>query len=430
MAIDASIISGLKPVQIESPVNALAQMLQVQGAQQQNQLGQAKLDEYERSKTRQNKLLQLVQGLPANATDEQRIGAMKGGGYFDEADKLEASMLQRQKVGAEVTKANADASKTAYETLMKQTDTIGQTLGALRGMSGVTPQYVASTLQHLGDIGAIPKEHLASALSQIPQDPAHLPAWLAQKQQATMSTLDQMKFTTPDANTIANNATSRANNAATVAASRDNAAATRDVAAATRDAARIQRDQGTEMKLADDYRNQSKGFKEVSDAYLQISATLDKATMSPAATLAAATKFMKLLDPGSVVRESELGMALAATGAIDRLTNYTNTLKYGKVLTSQQVDDFRNITKQIYGAAQTQQQKIDANYRQQATTYGLRPEVIIQDLGQNAPAAKNGAASGAGAPPSKNSRGWTLMRDAQGNQAYVSPDGKQHEEVR
>lgn len=430
MAIDASIISGLRSPQLESPVNALAQMLQVQGAQQQNQLGQAKLDEYERSKTRQNKLLQLVQGLPANATDEQRIGAMKGGGYFDEADKLEASMLQRQRVGAEVTKANADASKTAYETLIKQTDTIGQTLGALRGMSGVTPQYVASTLQHLGDIGAIPKEHLASALSQIPQDPAQLPAWLAQKQQATMSTLDQMKFTTPDANTIANNATSRANNAATVAASRENAAATRAVAAATRDAARIQRDQGTEMKLADDYRNQSKGFKEVSDAYLQISATLDKATMSPAATLAAATKFMKLLDPGSVVRESELGMALAATGAIDRLTNYTNTLKYGKVLTSQQVDDFRNITKQIYGAAQTQQQKIDANYRQQATTYGLRPEVIIQDLGQNAPAAKNAAAPSAGAPPSKNSRGWTLMRDAQGNQAYVSPDGKQHEEVR
>lgn len=218
MAIDASIISGLRPPQLESPVNALAQLLQVQGAQQQNQLGQAKLDEYERSKTRQNKLLELVQGLPANATDEQRIGAMKGGGYFDEADKLEAGVLQRQKVGAEVTKANADAAKTAYETLTKQTDMIGQTLGALRGMKGVTPQYVATALQHLGDIGAIPKEHLASSLAQIPQDPAQLPAWLAQKQQATMSALEQMKFTTPDANTVATNTTSRANNAATVAA--------------------------------------------------------------------------------------------------------------------------------------------------------------------------------------------------------------------
>ena len=170
-----------------------------------------------------------------------------------------------------------------------------------------------------------------------------------------------------------------------MAASRDNAAATREVAKATRDAANVQRDQNTEMKLADDYRAQSKDFKAVADAYQQINSTLDKATTSPTATLAAATKFMKLLDPGSVVRESELGMALAATGAIDRMSNYVNTMKYGKVLTANQVTDFRNITKQIYGAAQAQQQKIDGNYRKQAETYKLRPEVIVQDLGQNTP---------------------------------------------
>lgn len=35
----------------------------------------------------------------------------------------------------------------------------------------------------------------------------------------------------------------------------------------------------------------------------------------------------------------------------------------------------------------------------------------------------------AGAPPAKNARGWTLHEDAQGNKAYVSPDGKTFEEV-
>lgn len=103
---------------------------------------------------------------------------------------------------------------------------------------------------------------------------------------------------------------------------------------------------------------------------------------------------MKLLDPGSVVRESELGMALAATGKLDLVQNYINTLKFGKVLTPAQVADFKKTTREIYAAAQDAQRAIDANYRNQATTYGLRPEVIIQDLGQNVgtPAALAAAA--------------------------------------
>lgn len=186
------------------------------------------------------------------------------------------------------------------------------------------------------------------------------------------------------------------NTAANVAAARENAAATRETATATRDAARIQRDQATEMKLADDWRNQSKSFKETSDAYRQLTATLGQSTTSPAATLAAATKFMKLLDPGSVVRESELGMALAATGVFDRASNYFNVLKSGRVLTANQAADFQKITDQIYAAAQQGQQAIDANYRQQAQSYGLRPDMVVQDLGQNkAPGQKPNIPQGA-----------------------------------
>lgn len=37
---------------------------------------------------------------------------------------------------------------------------------------------------------------------------------------------------------------------------------------------------------------------------------------------------------------------------------------------------------------------------------------------------------GGGAPAAANARGWKLMKDANGNQAYVSPDGKQFEEAK
>jgi hypothetical protein len=177
------------------------------------------------------------------------------------------------------------------------------------------------------------------------------------------------------------------NNAASVGAQYAIAQSNRDAAninaQGARDAARIKDQRDTEMKLGDDYRAQSKPFKEVSDAYKIITTSLDKATTSPAATLAGATKFMKLLDPGSVVRESELGMALAATGVFDRATNYYNTLRLGRVLTPQQAADFKNIAGQIYQAAQKQQQQIDADYRGKAQEYKLRPAMIVQDLGQN-----------------------------------------------
>jgi hypothetical protein len=214
--------------------------------------------------------------------------------------------------------------------------------------------------------------------------------------------IDPVTGKTTTVNSVQN--TQSPDNKASVAASMANADATRAVAQATRDAAKISADKDREMKLADDYRAQSKPFKEVADAYKIITAALDKATTSPAATLAGATKFMKLLDPGSVVRESELGMALAATGVFDRATNYINTLQRGKVLTEQQAADFKRISAQIYKAAQEGQKQVDANYRRQAETYQLRPDMIIQDLGQNTAPPVNLSdlpAGGAAAPKSK-----------------------------
>jgi len=48
MAIDASIALGVKPVQIESPLNQMANVYALQNAQQSNQLNQMKMEEYKR----------------------------------------------------------------------------------------------------------------------------------------------------------------------------------------------------------------------------------------------------------------------------------------------------------------------------------------------------------------------------------------------
>ena len=112
-----------------------------------------------------------------------------------------------------------------------------------------------------------------------------------------------------------------------------------------------------------------KAYSEMQSAYGQITDSLKQA--SPAGDLAAATKFMKLLDPGSVVRESELGMAMAASGALDRAVNYAQMRINGTKLTSDQRKDFQQLSDQLFGTATTAYNQKRGEFEQMGTAYGI-----------------------------------------------------------
>jgi hypothetical protein len=384
--IDASIYGQIKPLQLESKQNVLAEMAGLRAAENQNRLFDMQVADKEKAAAQEAGMNRLYQSAmrPDGTLDQNALlyGAAQNG-YGAKIPDMQKKFIDIDKAKADVDKVKGDTRKTGLEA---SNLALTQHRALLNNVNdpASAKQWLVAAYQH-PDTKAIfermgPIDEALRRFDQSVTDPESFQKW---KMGASMNADELVKYTTPDANTVANNKTSTENNKRTVDASYANAAATREIAKATKDAAAMQRDRDTEMKIADDYRAQSKPFKEVGDAYRQINATLDKAATSPAATLAAATKFMKLLDPGSVVRESELAMALQAEGVFDRAANYYNTLKLGKVLTPSQVVDFKSITKQIYRAAQEGQKAIDASYTQQAKTYGLRPEMIVQDLGQN-----------------------------------------------
>ena len=119
-----------------------------------------------------------------------------------------------------------------------------------------------------------------------------------------------------------------------------------------------------------------KGFKEVRGAWDQIATALSKP--SAANDMAAATKFMKLLDPGSVVRESELMMAMQASGVLDRMANYHKRLMSGEKLTPTQREDFYNSGKALYEAAKSRYDETVTQYEGIAKQYGLDPAFIYR----------------------------------------------------
>ena len=165
-----------------------------------------------------------------------------------------------------------------------------------------------------------------------------------------------------------------------------------------------------------------KEFTTVETAFKQINAFLSKP--SAANDLAAATKFMKLLDPGSVVRESELGMAMKTTGAIDTIQNYFQKLQNGQMLNPAQREDFKRAAQLAFGAAQDTRDKTSSKYIDLAKSYNVDANnVVLRSKETSKPTE-------AQPTPQRNTKGWLLRVDKDGNRAYVRPDGLEYEEIK
>jgi len=150
-----------------------------------------------------------------------------------------------------------------------------------------------------------------------------------------------------------------------------------------------------EMKLGGAFKQEPiyKDFSDMQSAYSQVVSSLAQGT--PIGDVAGATKVMKLLDPGSVVRESELGIAMAAAGRMDRLQNYFSNMMSGQKLTPTQRDDFQKLSNELYAAAGQAYNKKRGEYQQFGNAYGFKnldtalgaPATVPSIMGGPRPAA-------------------------------------------
>lgn len=97
---------------------------------------------------------------------------------------------------------------------------------------------------------------------------------------------------------------------------------------------------------------------------------------SPANDLAMATKYMKILDPNSVVRESELALAMGAVGLLDKVYNYAQMVAGGTKLTPNQRKDFYDSAKAINDEFQKGKSGVSNQYRRIANQYKLSPDNV------------------------------------------------------
>ncbi len=98
---------------------------------------------------------------------------------------------------------------------------------------------------------------------------------------------------------------------------------------------------------------------------------------TPAGHLSFIYNYMKMLDPGSTVRESEFATAAKAGDLGDKFQNLVSKVSSGKLLTPEQIANFKSEADAIYTGQLDTQKEIDAYYKDIARKNGFNPDSVV-----------------------------------------------------
>jgi hypothetical protein len=181
MAVDAGIPLGVKPMQLDNPTNALAQMMQLRGMQQDQALGAMKMDEYRRGLAEENVLRDLTKQSGGDMNQLSKL--LYGAGNYKQGMAIDKSIAERKKAEADLGKTGAETEKLKIEGLLKKTDFAGQLLSAVQDQ----PSYeqARSAMQANGlNVAQLPPQFDPAVVGRLVQQSMSIKEQLAAKHQA------------------------------------------------------------------------------------------------------------------------------------------------------------------------------------------------------------------------------------------------------
>ena len=128
-----------------------------------------------------------------------------------------------------------------------------------------------------------------------------------------------------------------------------------------------------ENALRDEYTAQTANFRIINDAYKKIMSTAD----TGAGDMSLLYQYVKLLDPGSVVRESEFATAAASGSLGTQIQGAAERIMSGKRLPPELKKQFRAEAQNIFNQQQSTANETSERYRQLAIDYGLDPTRVV-----------------------------------------------------
>jgi len=130
-----------------------------------------------------------------------------------------------------------------------------------------------------------------------------------------------------------------------------------------------------EEKLRKEFQGRTKVFGELGGTFSNIKSSADAKT-GPG-DIALITGFMKMLDPGSVVRETEFATARDTAGLYTRLENSLKKAENGQFLQPKQREEFVSLAKQYLDSAQKKAGEEKKALNVVVKNYKLNPENVF-----------------------------------------------------
>lgn len=174
-----------------------------------------------------------------------------------------------------------------------------------------------------------------------------------------------------------------------------------------------------EADMLKTFLNLSKPFRAIRDSYARIQAAAEDP--SAAGDLALIFNFMKMLDPGSVVRESEFATAANSAGVPDRIRKTYNRLIDGERLAPNTRKDFVTRSDKLFKRQDAQHTQREQTFRTLAKNRGFNPENVAINLRD--PLVAGAEATAAGAPQAEGGRTVTRKGTEDGRKVIQYSDG-------
>jgi hypothetical protein len=130
-----------------------------------------------------------------------------------------------------------------------------------------------------------------------------------------------------------------------------------------------------EEKIRKEYLNRTGKYKDLGSTFENIKVSASSA--NGPGDIALITSFMKMLDPGSVVRETEFATGRDTAGLYANLQNQLQKAQNGQFLNATQRQQYVNLSQKYLDSAQKDANKVKESYGNLIKDYSLNPENVF-----------------------------------------------------
>jgi hypothetical protein len=409
-----SLVSGLK----------IGTSLQEMQAQQQQRMLQAqKLQQDMEMKQKQQEQLQLLRAKPFNewtsedVTSASMFMPKEGLTFLQQqmssmsADQRRARALTLGQLGSVALMGDKERTAAAYDQMI-EAETNPREKAALQAQRQIAlsnpeelvKMYV-SILPAIGEEGKTVAENLLKTRQLTPEAKAEAQRKAAEARiKEAEANLAPQKFAADLGLTESQieqaKASVRASDAAAKKSGAEAAKAQREAEMMSAGVIPADKRPEAEGKMRQEYSNQTKSYQDVKAAYGRVLASREDA----AGDLALIFNYMKMLDPGSVVREGEFATAQNAAGIPTRIWNLYNKLINGERLSAEQRKMFSKQSESLYQQALKDENKVRSGIERIARGYGLNVANIFYTPTEEPPTAPAAEVSGATVQPPATAR--------------------------